>query len=285
MSSFITRCRWMHFGARAVLGVILFLEAGPACVHAQDSARKSALLNGLKGPPKLEAPTTDAPEKASDSWDKSVLFGFNYTEGNSNTTSLNLNTKVSRDQDDRSWRFEGDYNYANAASEQGESRARTKDNLRLNGEYKHIVSSRLFAGLGSSYTYDSIANVDYRAIVSPSVGTFLYRQNRSSVSVEGGPSYVWERLGGIEDDFPAFRLANRAVARLTETSAFYQSGEFLMSLTDSSNYLFNAEVGIEAAVVSNVSLSFSIRDYYINQPAGGRQSNDIYTITALKLMF
>lgn len=285
MSNFIARFWLVHIGARVVFGVFLPLVMVPVCAHGQDSARKSALLNGLKGPPKLEVDTSGVPEKAPDSWDKSVLFGFNYTEGNSNTTSLNLNTKVSRDQDDRSWRFEGDYNYANAASEQGESRARTKDNLRLNGEYKHIVSSRLFAGLGSSYTYDSIANVDYRAIISPSVGAFLYRQNKSSVSLEGGPSYVWERLGGIKDDFPAFRVANRAVVQLTETSAFYQSGEFLMSVTDSGNYLFNAEVGIEAAVVSNISLSFSIRDYYINQPAGGRQSNDIYTITALKLMF
>ena len=285
MSNFVARFWLRHVGDGAVCSVFLLLITVPVCVYAQDSARKSALLNGLKGTPKLEVVTTDVPEKDPDSWDKSVLFGFNYTEGNSNTTSVNLNTKISQDQADRSWRFEGDYNYANAASEPGESRARTKDNLRLNGEYKHIVSSKLFAGLGSSYTYDSIADVDYRAIVSPSLGAFLYRQNKSSVSVEGGPSYVWERLGGIQDDFPAFRVANRAVVRLTETSAFYQSGEFLMSLTESGNYLFNAEVGIEAAVVSNISLSFSIRDYYINQPAGGRQSNDIYTITALKLMF
>ena len=90
---------------RAVSSVVFLLVAVPGCVHAQDSALKSALLNGLKGPPKLEVVTTDVPEKDPDSWDKSVLFGFNYTEGNSNTTSVNLNTKVSQDQADRSWRF------------------------------------------------------------------------------------------------------------------------------------------------------------------------------------
>ncbi len=268
--------------------VVVIIGLGVLCdkiAHAQDIGRKTTLLRGLKGPPKIEVAPMSNEEKETTAWDRSILFGFNYTEGNSNTTSINLNGKAVRDLEKSSWRFEADYNYANAASDPGDPREKTKDNMRVNGEYKNIVSSTYFAGLGSSYTYDSIADVDFRSILSPSIGGFLYRKNKSSVSLEGGPSYVWESLGGIGDEYPAFRVANRIVVRLTDTSLIYQSGEYLISLTDNSNYLLNAEVGIEAAVVSNISLSFSVRDYYINQPAGGRRPNDVYTITALKLMF
>lgn len=278
MKGFIEKSR---IGAMLLLLIALNLPLA----NAQNVARRTSLLKGLKGPPKLDIASTAVVEKEPTAWDKSILFGFNYTEGNSNTTSINLNGKASRELEASSWRFEADYNHANAAAEPREKRETTKDNLRVNGEYRKIISNTYFSGLGSSYTYDSIADVDYRSIVSPSVGAFLYRKDKSSVSLEGGPSYVWESLGGIGDDYPALRVANRIVVRLTDTSLMYQSGEFLLSLSDNDNYLLNAEVGIEAAVVSNISLSFSIRDYYINQPAGGRRPNDVYTITALKLMF
>lgn len=277
----------MKWQLESIYSVLVITVAGVLCgtiAEAQDVSRRTTLLRGLKGPPKIEVASVPMAEKDSSAWDKSILFGFNYTEGNSNTTSLNLNGKAIRDLEKSSWRFEADYNYANAASDPGDPREKTKDNMRINGEYKNIVSSTYFAGLGSSYTYDSIADVDFRSILSPSIGGFLYRKNKSSVSLEGGSSYVWESLGGIGDDYPAFRVANRVVIRLTDTSLVYQSGEYLISLTDNDNYLLNAEVGIEAAVVSNISLSFSVRDYYINQPAGGRRPNDVYTITALKLM-
>ena len=45
----------------------------------------------------------------------------------------------------------------------------------------------------------------------------------------------------------------------------------------------NAEIGIEAPLSSMVNLVLSVRDYYINQPAEGRERNDVYTITGLKV--
>ncbi|MFO0416589.1 MAG: DUF481 domain-containing protein [Pseudomonadota bacterium] len=56
-----------------------------------------------------------------------------------------------------------------------------------------------------------------------------------------------------------------------------------MSLEDSGDYIVNAEIGVEAALTSMINLVVSVRDYYINQPAEGRKSNDVYTITGLKV--
>jgi hypothetical protein len=54
-------------------------------------------------------------------------------------------------------------------------------------------------------------------------------------------------------------------------------------LESSSDYIVNAELGIEAPLSSSVNLVFAVRDYYINEPAEGRERNDVYTLTGLKV--
>jgi hypothetical protein len=56
-----------------------------------------------------------------------------------------------------------------------------------------------------------------------------------------------------------------------------------VSFEDSGNYIFNGEVGLEAALTSQVNLVLAVRDYYINQPAEDRRPNDVYTLTGLKV--
>jgi hypothetical protein len=56
-----------------------------------------------------------------------------------------------------------------------------------------------------------------------------------------------------------------------------------VSFEDADQYIFNAEVGVESALNSYLSLVLTVRDYYINKPAEGRVPNDVITITALKV--
>jgi putative salt-induced outer membrane protein YdiY len=120
-------------------------------------------------------------------------------------------------------------------------------------------------------------------VVSPSAGRYLIRDEKTKLSLEAGPSYVFEKLGDVNEDFAAARIANRFEWEISPTSKFFQFMEYLISFEDSSQYLFNAEVGIESALNSYLSLVISVRDYYINQPAEGRVPNDVLTITALKV--
>jgi putative salt-induced outer membrane protein YdiY len=238
---------------------------------------------GLEGAPaKAAAPCEVAPKDPS-IWDKSVTAGFNYTEGNSNTTSLNLNGKLARDYQEEAWRFEVDYNYGNASDTPDGSREVTKNMARASGDYKHTLDTVWFAGGNTSFAYDEIADLNYRVIVSPALGAYVVKDDVTTLSLEAGPSYVWENLGGEQEDFAAARVANRWTWALSETASIYQSAEYLISFEDASQYIFNGEVGIEAALTSMVNLVFSVRDYYINQPAEGRKPNDVYTITGLKV--
>jgi putative salt-induced outer membrane protein YdiY len=239
---------------------------------------------GLEGAPKKAAPVAcDAPPKDPAVWDKAITAGYNYTDGNSKTASLNLNGKVMRDYEGEAWRFEADYNYGNAAADTNSPRELTKQNARALGDYKHTLDSVFFAGSNVSFAWDEIANLDYRVILSPNLGAYLVKNDITTFSLEAGPSYVWEKLGGEDDNFAAARIADRFVWHISEAALLYQSAEYLVAFDDSADYIVNAEVGIEAPLSSSVNLVLSVRDYYINQPAEDRERNDVYTITGLKV--
>ena len=254
-------------------------------VVAQPASKNNTYASkGLEGAPKKAAPVScEVAPKDPAVWDKSITAGYNYTDGNSKTASLNVNGKLMRDYEGEAWRFEADYNYGNAAADVDSTREVTKQNARALGDYKHTLDTVFFAGSNVSYAWDEIADLGYRVILSPNMGAYLFKDDVTTLSLEAGPSYVWEQLGGEDDDFAAARIADRFVWNITESALFYQSAEYLVAFDDSEDYIVNAEIGIEAPLSSMVNLVLSVRDYYINQPAAGRERNDVYTITGLKV--
>jgi putative salt-induced outer membrane protein YdiY len=274
----------MKFGRSVFIGTALVLISATVAVAQPANKSNGFASKGLEGAPKKEVPVScDAPPKDPAVWDKFITAGYNYTDGNSKTASLNLNGKVMRDYDGEAWRFEADYNYGNAAADVNSSREVTKQNARAMGDYKHTLDSVFFAGANASYAWDEIANLDYRVILSPNMGAYLLKNDVTALSLEAGPSYVWEKLGREDDNFVAARIADRFVWNISESALFYQSAEYLVAFDDSADYIVNAEIGIEAPLSSMVNLVLSVRDYYVNQPAEGRERNDVYTITGLKV--
>lgn len=262
-------------------GLLGFCLAANVAV-AEDLAQD---LKQLSAPPsvKAAAPACVEPAKDPSIWDKSVLFGLNYTDGNTKTTNINLGGKVARDYENNAWRFQADYNYGAAADNANDPRVENKNNFRAVGDYRRILENDWFAGGGTAFAHDEIADLKYRVIVSPSAGRYLIRDENTKFSLEAGPSYVWEKLGEVDSNFAAARVADRLELTLTPTSKIYQFFEYLISFDDASQYLFNAEIGIESALNSYLSLVLSVKDYYINQPAEGNVPNDVVTITALKV--
>jgi len=247
-----------------------------------------ALAQGLGGLAKgtgQEAPPPACATPIADPslWSKSVTGGFNYTEGNSKTSSINLNGKLLRDYLSEAWRFEADYNYGNAAPQGDAVREETKNNARGTAEYKHIITDGLFWGAGSSVFHDDISDIRYRAIANPSIGAYVIREEDTKLSLEVGPSYVWEKLGDVTENYLAPRVADRFEWRISPTAKIFQWTEYLISAEDSGNYIVNAEFGIEAALTSLINLVVLVRDNYVNQPAEGREPNDVATITGLKV--
>jgi putative salt-induced outer membrane protein YdiY len=268
------------FSLRAVAALALCVSAFSA--QAQDLAKDLRELSA-KATPAPAAVSCEPAAKDPSVWDKSILFGLNYTEGNTKTTNINLGGVASRDYENNAWRFQADYNYGSAANSANDPREENKNNIRGLADYRRVLDNTWFAGAGAAFAHDEIADLKYRAVLSPSAGAYILRDDDVKLSLEAGPSYVWEKLGAEDDNFVAARIANRLEWKISETSKFFEYTEYLVSFEDADQYLINAEVGLDTALNSFLSLVVSVRDYYINQPAEDRVPNDVITITALKV--
>jgi putative salt-induced outer membrane protein YdiY len=224
------------------------------------------------------------PTKKIGEWDNSVAVGFNMTSGNSDTKLFTLlgNTYYEKDQDIVTGTVMYNFGEDKTTPKADDASNTTRNDFRALAQYNRLLSERTFVGFGSKFFYDEIADIDYRIFLDPSAGYYLLKDNTFKFRLEAGPSYIFERVGGIKNDYVAPRIADRFEWALSCTSKLYQAAEVLFDVNDSENYLVNAEIGAEAALSTSMSLVVLLRETFDNQPAAGREKDDLAIISALK---
>lgn len=212
-------------------------------------------------------------------WHRTVSLGFHLTSGNSDTLMFTTALRAEREWERDAWRLGAD---AAIGQTDGET---TTERAGGNVEYKRLFDDRWYGSVNVSLLHDSIADIEYRLTLGPSMGYYFIKTHRTRLSAEIGPSYVREKLGHDVDDYVALRVGQRFERQLSLTAKLWQSLEFMPQVNDLNNYLLNAEVGIEAALIENLSLRVVVQDKYDNEPAPGKQSNDIAVISSLVYRF
>jgi putative salt-induced outer membrane protein YdiY len=156
----------------------------------------------------------------------------------------------------------------------------TTENVKGVAEYRENISDRAYILGGPSILYDSIADIDYRVIVSVGPGYYLMKDAAASLVVDVGPAFITEKVGGEACDW-AVRLGERYDRQLSATAKVWQALEYLPLIDDAEDYLINAEIGIEAAVNSDLSLRLFIKNAYDSTPAQDREKSDTTVFGAL----
>jgi putative salt-induced outer membrane protein YdiY len=213
-------------------------------------------------------------------WDSSLGLGFTLTRGNSDTLLATASIQTHRKTlaDELSLGADGAYgendSVQNVNSAHGFS------------QYNHLFSERFFGYLRADALHDEIADLQYRITLSPGVGYYFLRQTNTSLAGEFGPAMVFEKLGDRDDNYVTLRMAERFEHKFTENNArVWESVECLPQINDFNNFVVNAEVGLEAAVYKKISLQIYAQDNFVNQPAAGRQQNDLRIVSGLKYKF
>ena len=65
----------------------------------------------------------------------------------------------------------------------------------------------------------------------------------------------------------------------------WQSLEFLPAVEDFSDYVVNAEVGIDTSLTKKLSLRTFVQDSYDSTPAAGRKKNDVKLVVGIAYKF
>lgn len=216
-------------------------------------------------------------------WKKSLAFGFNLTDGNSETSLLNIRLKANQEKDNNIWIFDVEQGWGETTNSVSQEDEKTVDFTKALAQYKRLLTERFYVGLGASALQDDISDVKYRVVPGVFAGYFLVKSDSTSLALEAGPAYTFEEVGGVEDDYFSPRIGDRFVYTFSKTSSIFQTADVTFDVNDSENYIVTAEVGVQAALNSMLSLVVSVKDAYDNIPAAGKERNDIAVVSALSV--
>lgn len=212
-------------------------------------------------------------------WSNNFALGYNQTSGNADTSLLNLKLTSVYEEGSDIFRTEAEHSF-------GENENTTNiDYSKALAEYKRLYSDRFYSSAGATYLRDEIADVKYRVTLNPALGYFLSKNDDGFFSLEAGPSYLWEEVAGITDDYLSPRIAYRFERKLTETTTVFSNADLLLSADDSDNYIVQSEHGIATAISQGLNLIVKLRDNYDNQPAAGFKRNDMALLTSVGVDF
>ncbi len=234
--------------------------------------------------------------KESPAFKTSLNAGLSLADGNSDTLAAHLTLITEGEKEGLGSVMAGlEVNYGESSVSSSvtdeatgettvtEANEKTVENATAYANVKKTLSPMTFASLDGSVFYDEVALVDYRAILTPGLGAYLVKNDKRTLTLEAGPSYVWEKVDGLSDDYLALRFAQRYTCQATETAKLVQSLEYIPEIVDFDNYLLTAEVGVEVAMNERLNLRVVLQDKYDSTPAAGADKNDLSLIAGIGL--
>lgn len=260
-------------------GIALFCTAAFGSAVSTYAADAPAAADAKAAPADAAAAAKPVEEVKKSPWERSVAIGVSVTRGNSKTLLFNANVLALRkwNQNELSLGADGSYGEDNDV--------KNIEQVHGFGQYNRLFSERAFAYARVDALHDAVADVDYRITIGPGAGYYFIKNEKTRLSAEVGPSMVLEKQGGKEKQYLAARIAERYEQKLNDRARLWQSLEFLPQVDRLSNYILNAEVGVEADLTKKLSLRTFIQDSYHSKPADGRKANDIKLVSGINYKF
>ena len=236
---------------------------------------------GLASGQDQKTAVTNAPPPPKSPWDTTAAAGLTLTRGNSDTmlATLSLDSKRKSERNEAAFGATGGY---------GENKnVRNADFATAYAQYNRLFTDRFYGGLRVSFNYDAIADLSYRVTVGPLAGYYLIKSTNTTLSVEAGPSIVFEK---VQQRGPGQLLRGSSGEhfdqKLTATTRIWEDLSYVPKVDDwSEKYIITGEVGIDAAINKHWSLRIVLQDIYDSLPAVGREHNDMRLIAGTAYKF
>ena len=231
------------------------------------AAAASAATNVIVQPPKYP-------------WESSIGAGLTLTRGNSSTLLVTGSLQTHKKTPDNEIKLGADGAYGEDSS------VENVDTIHGFGQYNHLFTDRFYGYVRAEALHDGIADLQYRVTAGPGAGYYFLKETNTTFAGEFGASYLEQRLGDVDDNYVTLRLAENFEYKFKRFGArFWENVEVLPQVNKFDNYLVNAEIGIESAISQTISLKTYLVDNFNNEPAAGRQKNDVKLISGISYKF
>lgn len=200
-----------------------------------------------------------------------VNLGIERDRGNSDEDNYHLDAELRlRWPDDRlTLSFDGDIEESNST--------KTKQKADIAGDYDHFLTEKWYFTTGAFFEHDKFADLNLRTTIGAGPGYQFLETDRTNLSVEAGPGYVWENFDDSKDnDYPValWKLRfDHFVFESFKLQAFHNHS-FRQSLRTSSDYLFRSKTGLRIPVFDQLQVTLQYNYDRDNAPGDDAKKND-----------
>jgi putative salt-induced outer membrane protein YdiY len=213
-------------------------------------------------------------------WNQSVVAGLTITSGNSDSLLATLKYLANKKTATDEFSFDADGGYGKANGVQN------ANFVHGFGQWNHLFSERAYAYGRLDGLRDGIAEIRYRFTGTAGVGYYFIKEVNTKLSAEVGPGVVTEKLAGrSQDTFATLRIGENFEHKFSPTTRVWQTAEILPQVDRFQNYIFNLEIGAEAALNAHLSLNVTLDDCYNSEPANSRKRNDVKLVSGISYKF
>ncbi len=215
------------------------------------------------------------PEKPH--WKGAVIAGATIVRGNTESTTANIAADAARRTEHDRITLGAGYYFAKQRDNATGNDSTITDNWFAKGQYDRFLSARFYGYGNLRYEKDRIANLDMR--LAPGIG-FGYQWTEKTVfnfSTEGGASWIYEKYTEPAETrtYMAGRLAYHLDKAFNDHVKGFHNTEYIPSFERVDTFLINTDVGLRAALTSQLALEAKAQMAYNSQPAEGRDKRDL----------
>ncbi len=224
-------------------------------------------------------PDAAGPEAIQTGWSTTGSIGLALAKGNSDSIAVSAAL-------DSAYRQERNETFLSAAYTFSENNGNTSaDSVRASIQHNQLLTGKFFAGANIGYLRDEIADVSYRLTPAITAGYYLIKNDSMTLSLEAGPGFTFEEIGGISDDFFSIYAAQKFTWELNDRMTLNQSIVGTFDPSNSNNYFLVANAFLDTDITSNLAWRLAASYVYDNTPATGFQEDDTTLTTGITVKF
>ena len=223
--------------------------------------------------------------KWNDLWAGNAALGLAGTSGNAEALTFTVGANAARATNTDLTKLY--FNAIKASALVDGQHADTADAIHSGWAYDHNLSPKLFVGVFNDYDYDKFQNLNLRFTIGGDFGYHLHKSAKSQLDVLGGFDY--NRASYFAPDnttsFAEVMFGDDYSLKINGNTSLVQSMRFFDSLSDSSAYRVNFDLGANTKISKWLTWNVTVSDRYVAIPNPGRKTNDFLYSTGLGITF
>ncbi len=209
-------------------------------------------------------------------WVTTALLGGSFASGNSDSASLaiGLLSKYKTADTETSLGFNANYGQNNSET--------TAQTLFVDAHTQMDLKGAWFTGLRLDADHNRLSDLDYRISLAPYLGYYFIETEKAKLSLEAGPSLVIESKGEGDQTYLGAYANLKGEWILTEQTKLVSEINWLANTGDAEEFVVISTFGIDHSISDRAKLKLVLTNSYDNDPAPGRESNDLSLVTGIE---